>query len=177
MLELHNLREGTFRKVYRGTGNITKFISYTVDGNGKSRNYDFDPEYDLTLYVYSVSPKTNESFREYNVQYGYMYQYTPIETYSFPVFREVPNDDNRKINVWKVSDDSDWDELEVVKVSTNFYAYSRPENRDLSKFLDGALRIIEDHKKKLTDKYNRDMSNQDKIHDQIIDCMTRIIGK
>ena len=171
MLELHDPRSDTTKRFNWGKSKITKFAVQTLDENGRARNYDFDPEYDLILYVYS---NTNKSFKEYKVQYGYMYEDTPGTIYCFPVFREIPTDDNRKINVWKISS-GEWNENEVIRVSSNFYAYSLPENRDLNKFLDGAMKVIENQKKKLTDKYNSDIHNQDKLHDDIIEILTKVM--
>lgn len=171
MLELHDPRQGTTKRFNWGKSKITKFTTQTLDENGRARNYDFDPEYELLLYVYSNSNKT---FREYKVQYGYMYEDTPGAIYCFPVFREVPTDENRKVNVWNISDGK-WNENEVIRVSSNLYSYSLPENRDLNKFLDGAMKVIESQKKKLTDKYNRDIVNQDKLHDEIIKIVTKVM--
>ena len=173
MLELHNLRSGTIETPYRGRGYINKFTTYTVGEDGHSRNYDFEPEYDLILYIYSISPRIKSTFREVKVQYGYMYQYSQGSVYSFPAFREIPKADDRKVNVWKVSEEG-WEENEVIRVSTNFYAYSLPENRDLKKFLDGARYVVDSYKKKLTEKYERNMKNQDDILNKMNEVFTEI---
>ena len=174
MLELHNIRPDDIKEFNVGTSKITKFTNQTLDDNGQARNYDFNPEYNLILYVYSVSPKITESFKEYNVQYGYMYYKEQIDRLCFPVFREVPTDDKRKVGVWKASCDN-WDEFEVVKVSTNYYAYSLVENRDLSRFLDSAIKVIVDHKEKLTEKYNKDMTIQNNICSRLVNDVLKAI--
>lgn len=174
MLELHNVRPNCTKRVNLGKNNITKFTNMGVDSNGQARNYDFDPEYDLKLYIYSLSSRISEPFREYDVQYGYMYQETPSATYCFPVFREVPTEGKKKVEVWKVSD-SNWDEMEVVKVSSNFYAYSLPENRDLNKFVDGVIKVIDDYKVRLTEKYNHDIANQNNIRHDIVETIVRMM--
>ena len=74
MLELHDPRSNTTKRLNLGKSRIKKFAVQTLDENGRARNYDFEPEYDLILYIYSTSPKVDNPFREVNVQYGYMYQ-------------------------------------------------------------------------------------------------------
>ena len=172
MIKLKDPRPGTRRVYDLGKSKIKKFSVQTLDENGRARNYDFDPEYDLILYVYSDSHNAPRTFREHKVQYGYMYQDNPDATYYFPVFREIPSGGDRKVNVWKISD-NEWDELEVVRVSSNFYAYSLPENRSLERFLEGAEKVIDSQKRRITEKYNKDMSNQDRIRREIADAVTK----
>ena len=175
MIELHNMRPDSTRRYNKSRNYIKKFNNVIVDENGNSKSHEFEPEYDLILYVYSTSPsKAENPFTEYEVQYGYLYQKTYSGIECFPVFREKPTGDKRKIGVWKVYD-SDWQEMEVFRVSTNFYAYSFPENRDLNKFLEGAIKVIDDHKDKITKKYERDIENQNKVMEKITETMTEMI--
>ena len=172
MLKLKDPRPGTRRIYDLGKSKIKKFSVQTLDENGKAKNYDFDPEYDLILYVYSDTRNAPRIFREHKVQYGYMYQDNPDATYYFPVLREIPSSDDRKVNVWKILDNK-WNELEVVRVLSNFYAYSLPENRNLEKFLEGAEEIIDSQKRRISEKYDRDISNQDRIRREIAEAVEK----
>lgn len=177
MLELQGVHPNCTYRSRLSKNNITKFNKMTVDNTGQARNYLFEPEYDLILYVYNSSNRIRETFVRYNVQYGYLYQETSSgKEQGFPVFREVPTKDHRTVNVWEINLRNEWDEFEVVRVANNFYMYSLPENYDLNKFFEGALKVIDARTDSLTKKYEEDINNQNKLIKDITETMTKLLG-
>lgn len=174
MLELQGVHTNCRYQLDIGKNNIKKFTRITLSSDGQSKNYSFEPEYDLILYVFSPINKFHQPYKEYRVQYGYMYQtvYLSGKEVGFPVFREVPTEANEyRVNVWKINANSDWEELQAVKVSINYYAYSSVENYDPKEFMVSAMNVIDNYKLKITKKYERDIG----IQDNVLEMMSEVL--